>query len=77
MQFLANSYGATVQRQHGEVGAVKMLIYADHPFFGFFLKPFSQTQHIMSPPQICPSFLDLAHSKDCSIQIIGHNKIKP
>ena len=43
----------------------------------FYLKPLSQTQHIMSPPQICPSFLNLAHSKDCSIQIIGHNKIKP
>jgi GMP synthase-like glutamine amidotransferase len=40
MQFLANSYGATVQRQHGEVGAVKMLIHADHPFFGFLPETF-------------------------------------
>ena len=40
MQFLANSYGATVQRQHKEVGDVKIRIHADHPFFRFLPETF-------------------------------------
>lgn len=40
MQLLANTYGATVQRQDGEVGAVKILIHAEHPFFRFLPETF-------------------------------------
>ena len=77
MQFFASTYGATVQRQHGEVGAVKIRIHTDHPFFRFLPETFEANEAHYESASNLPKFLNVAHSKDCSIQIIGHNKSKP